>query len=290
MSAKIENQIEEYWKCSLDRDLDRFDYFTFFRDFLAILERKLALHGRLSLEKYIEHISYYYDLRVLADFAYESKHTHQLYDLDSIKKLIFEPRYDNFKETYKNDHIYNKLLELYTDLKSCLLVNLSAERKLLLMEQCISASHLSGKLIGDVDNLRAAFERKISELCYDESFGILTRNGLNEKVKEIKKPFDYIFLDFTDLHLLNERIGYTEVNKRIKGLFEKFKGKCIVGRYFSGDEILVISNECEAVVKELEKESSIPFKYKIYKQQHGISIEERPLKKEGDLNENTNEL
>ena len=264
-------EISKYWKCSINNDFNNFDFFPFFFDFLIILEDKLALHGQLSLEKYIEHLSMYYDFKSLGEFVYESKRTNQSYDIKKIKELIFKPRYEEFKKSYIDDFFYIKLLKLYKDLKKSKFDNL--EKNIILMERCISAEHCSGRLIGlDIDKMRKIFENKLNQLCHDEIFGILTRNGLNEKIREINKPFDFIFIDFNDLHLLNEKFGYEKVNRDIKELFEKFNRKHVIGRYFSGDEIVIITNNPYNIIKRLLIESPFPFKYEIYEQQQNLDI------------------
>jgi len=81
----------------------------------------------------------------------------------------------------------------------------------------------------------------IKFLSHDRAFGILTRNALELKLKSLEKPFRAIFFDFVDLHNLNKNNGYKKVNEDIRKAFKEFEFRetDIVGRWFSGDEILV---------------------------------------------------
>lgn len=75
----------------------------------------------------------------------------------------------------------------------------------------------------------------------DESFGILTRKGLDSRLKEIEKERVVCFLDLDNMKSLNEVFGYKEVDKKVKTLFSCIReSDVIIGRYFSGDEIVII--------------------------------------------------
>jgi len=83
----------------------------------------------------------------------------------------------------------------------------------------------------------------IKRLSYDKVFGILTRPAL-EIILENKKSFDCCLIDFNNLKKLNKLIGYNQVNSIIFNLFKEYKqyNNSIIGRWFSGDEILIVDN------------------------------------------------
>lgn len=113
------------------------------------------------------------------------------------------------------------------------------------------------------------YKQKIKRLSEDKYFGILTRNGIEEKIRKEKRFFDCVFIDFNNMKRLNEYYGYETVNSKIKRIFQtfRFRKNDIVGRWFSGDEILIIlfDSEPELFIKRFETHSSIKFKYKIYR-------------------------
>lgn len=50
-----------------------------------------------------------------------------------------------------------------------------------------------------------------------------------------------VFLDFDGIHGLNGKIGYNEVDKRIRATFAThFRSSDIIARWYSGDEIVIL--------------------------------------------------
>jgi len=95
----------------------------------------------------------------------------------------------------------------------------------------------------------------IEKLCHDRFFGILTRNGLEYKMDDIEDDDCHIILmDFCDISLLNGKYGYSQVNQKFTELFADFKDDHIIGRCFSGDEIVVITRDI-SVIDDLKKKS-----------------------------------
>lgn len=114
--------------------------------------------------------------------------------------------------------------------------------------------------------------RQFKKLIYDQHFGILTRNGLDLAVAKLKSSFSFIFLDFNDIHHLNLEFGYNEINERFKDLFSSFsfRNTDIVGRFFSGDEIIIItiSDDIDGILlrfKEHCDQFDLTFRSVVYK-------------------------
>ena len=112
-------------------------------------------------------------------------------------------------------------------------------------------------------------EKIIKFLSYDKAFGILTRPALDIEIEKII-IFDCCLIDFNNLRKLNHLIGYNKVNEIIFNIFNIFKNKedCIIGRWFSGDECLIIGKNIEAKIALLEniaKDNGMTFKIKYYK-------------------------
>jgi len=112
-------------------------------------------------------------------------------------------------------------------------------------------------------------KRQLLELAYDDLFGVLTRNGLKQKIKQIKKPFNALFIDIDNMKQLNADRGYDLVNDLIKDAISNFKFRQddIIGRYFSGDELLIICEFPKKLAKRLKtqfKERGLTFKHKYF--------------------------
>lgn len=107
----------------------------------------------------------------------------------------------------------------------------------------------------------------IEKLSHDKAFDILTRTGLEV---EMEGEYNCIFIDFNNIHELNHTIGYDAVNERIQNILYSIADyMVIVGRFFSGDEIVVLtkSEDLEVLLDLLKREAKIydmSFKYKTF--------------------------
>lgn len=88
----------------------------------------------------------------------------------------------------------------------------------------------------------AKLQRKVKQLGWDDCFGIYTRPAFLEICRMQPRITRVIaFLDFDRIHELNQEVGYEEVNRRVRVLFSgTLRRSDLVGRHFSGDEIVVV--------------------------------------------------
>jgi GGDEF domain-containing protein len=106
-------------------------------------------------------------------------------------------------------------------------------------------------------------ELGVDKLSTDPAFGILTRPGLECRLRHMTYPLTVILIDLTDLHGLNGTLGYGAVNERVKRALSQFD---TIGRWFSGDEIIIkTANPSDTIhsLKERFSREGIRFKYKI---------------------------
>jgi hypothetical protein len=85
-------------------------------------------------------------------------------------------------------------------------------------------------------------EETINFLSKDQSFGILTRQALILKLFTIKDHTSLYLIDLNNIHKLNMTLGYYIVNEKVRRALDRLKDRypnLIVGRVFSGDEILI---------------------------------------------------
>ena len=83
--------ILDYWKCSSVNDFTGFPFDEFFIEFKKKLGEKLASHGMLSFEEYLEQVKQYYNLDSLKDYTWKSEHTPLVYTTTDIIYSIFSP-------------------------------------------------------------------------------------------------------------------------------------------------------------------------------------------------------
>jgi GGDEF domain-containing protein len=87
---------------------------------------------------------------------------------------------------------------------------------------------------------------KVEELSRDEPFGMWTRGAFLQFCRVMPRGIKMIvFIDLDDIHSLNERYGYSEVDRRVRSTFSiPFRCSDLVARWFSGDEIVILL-DCE---------------------------------------------
>ena len=93
----------------------------------------------------------------------------------------------------------------------------------------------------DTSSVPALLEH-IRKLSHDDSFGMLTRPALLHQAGQLHGP-SYIvaFIDLDHLRVHNQAHGYDEVNNRVRKTFRPALRYCdLVGRWFSGDELVLI--------------------------------------------------
>jgi len=143
----------------------------------------------------------------------------------------------------------------------------------ILVDECINAQHNSGFILDlDIQALKNEFENKRPLFIFDKAFCILTRNALESEINRLKGTFDALFIDFNNVSLLNKKLGYKKVNSLFRRIFKtfSFRDTDIIGRWFSGDEIVIITQYdnieelCSRFKKHVNK-IGIDFKFKIMK-------------------------
>ena len=91
---------------------------------------------------------------------------------------------------------------------------------------------------GEIQELR----RQVHELSWDSSFGMWTRNVFLQFCHVMPREGRWLAcIDMNTLHELNEELGYTEGDRRIKETFSvPFRRSDVVARWYSGDYIVIL--------------------------------------------------
>lgn len=81
-------------------------------------------------------------------------------------------------------------------------------------------------------------ERRVRRSHYDPAFGMLSRAGVDARLRGVKGAYDVLFIDLDHVH----ELGYPAVDARVRAAFQLRRGDAqLIGRWYSGDEILVIA-------------------------------------------------
>lgn len=121
----------------------------------------------------------------------------------------------------------------------------------------------------EVESLR----RKYEKMLWDPNFEIFSRAGLDELIESSTDEYRTVaFIDFDDMHRLNQQFGYDDVNRRIRSTLCRLSKapQVFVARWYSGDEMVVLSAHDEAVTESLVEEASkagayfgVPFTHQV---------------------------
>lgn len=90
--------------------------------------------------------------------------------------------------------------------------------------------------------------KKINSLMHCPTFNCLSRQGIDEywRRKRDKKGLALIFLDIDDMHVLNQEYGHFKVDEKLSRAFSLLRAEEVLGRWYSGDELIVITPSPEA--------------------------------------------
>jgi GGDEF domain-containing protein len=128
-------------------------------------------------------------------------------------------------------------------------------------------------------------DEEIEFLSVDKAFSILTRNALELKMEcHLGEEADVAFIDFNNVHNMNLNYGYRTVNGVFTTIFKTFhfRKNDIVGRWFSGDEIVIAVYEKNVInniikrFKEHCQKYNVSFKHIIF---YGVTSKEQLMGK-----------
>lgn len=86
--------------------------------------------------------------------------------------------------------------------------------------------------------------KKLARICPD--FDCLTKLALKQDTLSLKRfNGKLIFVDVINMHGLNQKYGYFEVDYRISQSVKPFKNRCY--RYYSGDEFIIVNTNISII-------------------------------------------
>jgi diguanylate cyclase (GGDEF)-like protein len=91
--------------------------------------------------------------------------------------------------------------------------------------------------------------KRIGQMSVCPTYQCLTRQGVDrrwQKVKINRQGMHVIFLDIDNMHKANELWGYAEVDAKIARSLKQVRQNELVGRWYAGDEIVLICNATES--------------------------------------------
>lgn len=105
---------------------------------------------------------------------------------------------------------------------------------------------LLDQLVKTQQQLKEA-HRAMHALLLDPTYGCYSRSGLEQRWHARQPDHDtLVFFDLDGLHDANERLGYHEVDRRIAAALKVDRTTIILGRYYSGDELVLLCSAADA--------------------------------------------
>ena len=86
-----------------------------------------------------------------------------------------------------------------------------------------------------------AQETRVRAREMDTAYGVLNRAGVEARLRRLRGAVDVLFIDLDHMHDLNGELGYAEVDRRIRQALELRRRDVLIGRWYSGDELVVIA-------------------------------------------------
>lgn len=100
---------------------------------------------------------------------------------------------------------------------------------------------LAGRIFG-FDQEIALLREQVNQLRWDTAYGMWTRGAFLQFCQIMPRSTRMVvFIDFNDIHRLNNQVGYADVDRRIRNTFSvPFRRSDVVARWYSGDEIVIL--------------------------------------------------
>lgn len=145
----MEETVKEFFRASIERKLDDFDFDSAFEQFSGAIRQKLAEHGLLSFDEFIESESDYgfYSKDDLTGFAVHTGYI--VISTDELLEVLQKYRYERFKAEFSRYGSFQSLLSLYERIQKQ--YSLSTSEKAILFDECIHAQHETGDIFDDLD-------------------------------------------------------------------------------------------------------------------------------------------
>lgn len=91
--------------------------------------------------------------------------------------------------------------------------------------------------------------QEIKRLHICPTYGCLSRQGINSYWNSLQRKdgLAIVFLDIDHMGELNSRLGYQEVDQRLSRAFSQVRSNELLGRWYSGDELVMLVPRIEAI-------------------------------------------
>lgn len=158
----MEDIIRDFLESSINGTLDEFDFDDAFSNANSYIYNKLAEHGLLDYDEFIQVEE---DIWGINRGDLEEYATHTRYisiSTEELYEVVMKYRYDRFRKTFIEFGSFRELLDLYERVGDPSVGNMSIAEKAILFDECIHAQHETGDIFEDVDieSIKAEIDAK----------------------------------------------------------------------------------------------------------------------------------
>lgn len=118
--------------------------------------------------------------------------------------------------------------------------------------------NLAARIFG-FDREISSLRERVRELSWDSAYGMYTRPAFLQFAQVMPRGGRFVaFIDLDKIHTLDQELGYSEVDRRIKATFSmNFRRSDVVARWYSGDEIVILfDSDREGADRKMEELAS----------------------------------
>lgn len=158
----MEEIIREFLESSIKGTLDEFDFDNAFLEANYYIYNKLAEHGLLGYDEFLEIENDVWGISK-DDLEVYATHTNYVHiSTEDIFDVIMEYRYKRFRDTFIGLNSFRELLNLHERINEASMSSMSVAEKAILFDECIHAQHETGDIFEDVDieSIKAEIDAK----------------------------------------------------------------------------------------------------------------------------------
>lgn len=156
-----EETVKYFWECSIENKMDDFDFILAITHFKDKLYEKLAVHGQLEYDTFVDYMIEMNNYSILEDL--EVKNDWIYIPADELEDVILRHMYLRYQQEFSDYEEFRNLQELHDTINDFITCPSDFKRKdrVLLYDKCIHAEHVNGFImeIYNMDAFREDFEK-----------------------------------------------------------------------------------------------------------------------------------
>jgi hypothetical protein len=158
----MDDIIRNFLESSIDGTLDEFDFDDAFSNANYYLYNKLAEHGLLDYDEFLQVEEDIWGTTRGDLEEYATRTGYISISVDELYDVVMKYRYNRFRKTFIEFGSFRELLDLYERINDSSMDDMSIAEKAILFDECIHAQHETGDVFDDIDieSIKAEIDAK----------------------------------------------------------------------------------------------------------------------------------